>query len=180
AYTSMSDAEIEDAYFDYIQYLMGQFNPNYLVAGIEVNELYIHSPEKWEGYKALMQNVIMRIRAEHPNLEISESMTLHNLYLPDIDNQTDYLEEMTGYINAMDFVAISFYPFFKNLHTQNDFQGAFDFLHDRVNRPIAFVETCTIAEEVIDLDRLWRDTGLLDEAGDERLAWNTWGGYFTR
>ncbi|MCA1763102.1 MAG: hypothetical protein LC664_08940, partial [Flavobacteriales bacterium] len=171
---------------------------------------------------------------ENPNLHISESMTLHNLYLPDMDNQTDYLEEMTGYINAMDFVAISFYPFFKNLHTRNDFQGAFDFLHERVNRPIAFVETCTIAEdlvvpnfnlsisgseaeqniyletllenaqqrdyefviwwahrdydalwetfpsEVSDLGRLWRDTGLLDEAGDERLAWNTWGGYFTR
>lgn len=233
-YTSMSDDAIEDAYFAYLQYLILQFNPNYLVAGIEVNELYIHSPEKWEGYKDLMQAVILRVRAEYPDLQISESMTLHNLYLPDIDNPDAYLEEMVDYLNAMDFVAISFYPFFKNLHTKADFQGVFDFLHQRVNRPIAFVETCTIAEDLIvpnlnlsisgseaeqniyletllenaqaqnykfviwwahrdydalwvtfpselsDLGRLWRDTGLLDEDGNERMALNSWSVHFAK
>ena len=128
----------------------------------------------------------------------------------------------------MDFVAVSFYPFFKGQHTKEEFQQAFNFLHDKVNKPIAFVETTHIAEdlsvpafdlfiegdeceqnayleillanaqkenyefviwwaykdfdslwqtfpdEVKDVGKLWRDTGLIDENGNERKGYLTW------
>lgn len=227
-YISLSDQEIEDAYFEYIDYLIGRFNPDYLVSAIEANELYINSLDKWEGYKGLMQNVNNRISQAYPDLRISESMTLHNLYQPQVAAPETYLNEVFEYMNQMDFAAISFYPFFKNLQTQPDFQEAFDFMHERLNVPIAFAETAHIAEDLIvpnlnlsipgsqaeqdlylqtllnnaqtrnyefvmwwahrdydalwetfppelqDIGQLWRDSGILNEDGNERLSAQTW------
>ena len=73
---------------------------------------------------------------------------------PNVQNNSDdyfhaiSIEEMANYMNHMDFVAISFYTFFKDLHTAVEFQGVFDFLHSRINKPIAFVETSHIAEDL--------------------------------
>jgi len=228
AYINVNDIEIENAYFKYIQYLTDAFSPDYLVISIEVNELRLKNQSKWEGYKSLIQNVKSRVKQSYPNLKISESISLHNLYEPDISNPDEYIDEVVDYMNQMDFVAISFYPFFKNQHSKAEFQQTFDFLHSRINKPIAFVETGHLAEnlsvpnlnvsingdecgqnayletllsnaqvqdyefviwwahrdydalwqvfpeEAKDLGRLWRDTGLLDENGSERLSYATW------
>ena len=227
-YTNLNDIEIEDAYFKHIQYLVNEFTPDYLVIAIEVNELKLRSPNKWKAYKLLINNVKSRIKQLHPNLNISESISLHNLYEPDVSNPIEYINEMIDYMNQMDFVSISFYPFFKNQHTSTDFQQTFDFLNSRINKPIAFVETGNLAEdlsvpnlnisitgnqceqniyletlftnaqvenyefviwwthrdydalwetfpiEIKGLGKLWRDTGLLDENGTERMAYLTW------
>ncbi len=228
AYTNLNDIDIENAYFKHIKYLINAFSPNYLVIAIEVNELKLRSPTKWEAYKLLIGNVKTRIKQLYPNLNISESISLHNLYEPDVSNPAEYIDEMINYMNQMDFVSISFYPFFKNQSTKSDFQQTFDFLHSNINKPIAFVETTHIAEnlsvpnlnisingneceqndyletlftnaqvqnyefiiwwvhrdydalwetfptEIKDVGKLWRDTGLLDENGGERLTYLTW------
>ncbi len=147
-YTVLNDQAIEDTYFQHIDYLTDRLEPDYLVIAIEVNELRINAPSKWNAYKLLMQNVKSRIQAEYPSLHISESLTLHNLYQPDVPDPEAYLAEMLAYANAMDFVAISFYPFFKGLHTKADFQLAFDFLHAHIEPPIAFAETAHLAEDL--------------------------------
>lgn len=148
SYTNINDIDIEDAYFKHINYLVNQFEPDYLVIAIEVNELRLRAENKWDGYTLLIQNVKSRIKQLHPNLPISESISLHNLYQPEIANATEYIDEIINHMNQMDFVAISFYPFFKNQNSINDFQQTFDFLHDRINKPIAFVETCHLAENL--------------------------------
>lgn len=234
SYSNMNDTHIEDAYFKHINYLVNQFTPHYLVISIEANLLRLNAPEKWHDYTLLIKNVTTRIQQEHPNLKVSESMALHNLYNPDIPNPTEYINEMMGYMNQMDFVAISFYPFFKNLHSKSEFQAVFNFLHSNINKPIAFVETSHIAEDLIvpelnisingteteqnvyletllenaqeknyefiiwwahrdydslwetfpdelkDIGQLWRDSGLLDENGVQRLSKTTWNAYFDK
>lgn len=231
-YLNMNDVHIEDAYFKHINYLVNQFTPDYLVIAIEVNLLRINAPEKWNAYKLLIENVTSRIQQVYPDLQISESIALHNLYEPDVDNPEEYINEMTNYMNLMDYAAISFYPFFKNIHSQNEFQQVFDFLHNNITKPIAFVETSHIAEDLIvpnlnlaitgteieqnlyletllenareqdykfviwwthrdydalwetfpdelkDIGQLWRDSGLLDENGIERLSKTSWNTYF--
>ena len=228
AYSNMNDFHIEDAYFKHINYLVNQFTPDYLVIAIEVNLLRLNAEEKWDGYKLLIANVKSRIQQVYPNLLISESIALHNLYETNVPNPTAYISEMTNYMNQMDYIAISFYPFFNDLSSQSEFQQVFDFLHDNVNKPIAFVETSHIAEDLIvpnlgistpgteieqnlyletlfenareqnyefviwwtyrdydalwetfpdelkDIGQLWRDSGLLDENGNERLSKSTW------
>ena len=231
-YNVLNDQEIEDAYFKHVQYLVNAFQPDYLVIAIEVNELRIKSANKWEEYKLLMGQVKSRIKLEFPNLEISESISLHNLYQPDVPNPEIFIEEIVNYANQLEFVTISYYPFFKGHHSKTEFQQAFDFLHERINRPIAFSETGHIAEDLIvdafnlningssceqnayletlltnaqehnykfiiwwahrdfdalwetfpdevkDVGRLWRDTGLLDENAKEREGFSTWSEVF--
>jgi len=222
------DLVIEDAYFNHIQYLTDRFAPDYLIIAIEANELKMNSTEKWDDYKLLISNVKSRIRQEFPVLKISESITLHNLYQPEVSDPDDYINEIVSYANEMDFVAISFHPFFKGQHSKLDFQNAFDFLHENITRPIALAETnhlaedlsvsaydlsiegseceqnlyletlitnaqeqnyeyiiwwvhrdfyelwLTFPEELKDIGKLWRNTGLLADDGSKRAAFSTW------
>ncbi|MDH7445916.1 glycosyl hydrolase 53 family protein [Aquimarina sp. 2201CG14-23] len=233
SYTDLNDPAIENAYFKHINYLVDRFAPDYLVISIEVNELRIRAENKWNSYTSLMQNVTSRIKEIYPNLSISESISLHNLYESDeVADPTAYVNEIITHMNQMDFVAISFYPFFKNQHSKAEFQETLDFLHSNINKPIAFVETAHIAENLIvpnlglsingdeaeqnvyletlltnaqennyefiiwwahrdydalwetfpadlkDVGQLWRDTGLLDENGNQRTSNTTWDTYF--
>ena len=147
-YTALNDTEIEEAYVKHVQYIVNQLDPDYLIIAIEVNELMINAAEKWDEYKLLMANVKPRIQEEFPSLRISESITLHNLYKPDVADPEVYIEELVNYANTMDFVAISFYPYFKGLNTKEGFQDAFDFLHGKITKPIAFAETSHLSEDL--------------------------------
>ncbi len=228
-HNTMNDTIIENAYFKHLQYLITQFNPDYLVIAMEFNDLKLKSDAKWNEYKLLMANLRSRLKANYPNLQLSESVTLHNWFNPEVNNPAEYIAEIANYINQnLDFAAVSFYPFFKGEHNKSEFQQAFDFLHSHINIPIAFVETTHLAEnlsissfnvnivsssceqneyletlllnaynqnykfviwwayrdydklwetfppEIKDIGKLWRDTGLLDGAGKERLSYSTW------
>ncbi|MEM9834795.1 MAG: glycosyl hydrolase 53 family protein [Bacteroidota bacterium] len=147
-YVALNDTKIEDAYFKHLEYITNQLNPDYLLIAIEVNELLLHAPEKWDAYKLLMANVRARIKQRFPSLGISESITLHNLYKPDVTNPEEFISEIVSYTNNLEFAAISFYPFFKGLKTNQEFQEAFDFLHQKINKPIAFAETSHLSEDL--------------------------------
>ncbi len=233
-YESIGDDHIVNAYFKHVDYLVDQFDPEFLVVVIEANELLLHAPEKWEGYKSLANQVKNDLTQKYPNLTISQSVTLHNLIDPETENPNDYIDEIINHMNQMELVTISFYPFFKNLHTKSEFQEAFDLLHEKVNKPIAFVETSHLAEDLVvesfslnisgseeeqniylqtllenaqeedyefviwwahrdfdtlwetfpddvkDLGKLWRDTGLLNENGVERTSFNSWTSAFSK
>lgn len=147
-YTQLNDQHIEDAYFKHLKYIANQLNPDYLIIALEVNELLKNSPDKWDAYKLLMANVRSRLKQEFPSLSLSESITLHNYYQPDVQNPEDFIDEISDYANAMDMVTISFYPFFKGLKTKSDFQDAFDFLHEKIDIPIAIAETGHLSENL--------------------------------
>ena len=227
-YTALNDQTIEDAYFKHLSYVIDELEPDYIALAIEVNDLYKNDPQKWDEYKLLMANIRSRIRTAYPTLTITESLTLHNWYNPDVTNPQDFIDEINSYTTNLDFVSISFYPFFKGQHTKAEFQLAFDFLHSAVSKPIAFVETTHLAEDLLveglsldiksdvceqkdyletlllnahqqnylfvtwwahrdfdelwktfpenlkDLGKLWRDTGLLNESGAKRPAYKVW------
>jgi len=148
-YSSLNDVIIENAYFKHLEYLILKFNPDYLVIAMEVNELKLKSETKWAEYKTLMNNIRNRIKNVYPNIPLSESITLHNWYNPEVANQTDFILEISNYVNQnLDFAAISYYPFFKGQHMKTEFQQAFDFLHSEVTIPISFVETTHLAENL--------------------------------
>lgn len=234
SYASLNDKTIEDAYFQYLTYLVDRLQPDYLVLAMEVNELWINTNSLWNQYKLLMENIRARIKESYPGLPLSESITLHNWFNPDVTNAEEYIAELTNYIEQLDFAAISFYPFIKQLDTTNDFQEAFDFLHSKVNKPVAFVETAHLSEdlsvpsfdlfiegskceqkayvetlllnayshnyefviwwahrdydqllqsfpeELREVGSLWRDTGLLNEYGEERPSYLTWQRIFSK
>jgi hypothetical protein len=148
SYAAMNDLAIEDAYVAHLEYIVNQLNPDYLLMSIESNELLKNAPEKWSAYKLLAANVKARVQAIFPELPIAESLTLHNYFQPDVPDPEWYIDELTDYANAMDFVGISFYPFFSGLQTKEAFQSAFDFLHEQIQVPIVFSETGHLSEDL--------------------------------
>jgi hypothetical protein len=234
AYEALNDSAIENAYVDHVIYLLEAFHPNYLVIAIESNDLLVNRPDLWAGYRALMKNVRARIKELYPTILITESLTLHNWYAADVTNPNEFIAEVDELADEMDFVAVSFYPFFKGLNNRKDFQKAFDFLHEHTSKPIAFVETSHLANELTvdafnlsiesdekeqetylstlfinahnhdykfviwwahrdfdalwetfpddlkDLGKIWRDTGLLDEGGKERKSMELWREIFSK
>jgi len=147
-YAALNDTVIENAYFDHVSYLINAFHPDYLVVSIESNDLLLNNEILWDEYKALMQNIRTRIKQDYPTLKISESVTLHNWHEPEVDNPTEFIQEIDDYVAQMDFAAISFYPFFKGQHKRNQFQKSFDFLHSHTSLPISFVETNHLANDL--------------------------------
>lgn len=229
AYTALNDALIEDAYFKHLVYIVSELDPDYLVFAMEVNDLKIKSEQRWSEYRLLSENLYARLKARYPDLPMAQSVTLHNYFQPEVANPDTFIEEVSDFVNTQnDFAAISFYPFFKGLDTAAEFQQAFDFLHDKIAIPIAFVETNHIAEDLVnsalglnipgdpcgqrvylevllrnahdmeyafliwwahrdydelwetfpaqvrDVGQIWRDTGLLDEEGADRPAYEVW------
>lgn len=228
-YTNLDDAHIRDAYVKHLRYLSDRFEPDYLVAVIEANELYVNLGEQaWNDYTSLMSDVRDSLSVSHPDLPVSESVTLHNWISAEVDDEEAYQQAITQYMNQLDYAAISNYSYFNNYHSYQEFSSAFDFLNSRVNVPVAFVETTHLAndlvlesqnftitsneceqdlylqtlaenaaeedylffiwwahrdfdalwetfpEEVKELGKIWRDTGLIDEEGNERPVLDTW------
>ncbi len=138
-----------DAYFRHVDYLIDRFQPDYTVLAMEVNDLYIASEKKWNEYNILTDDIRNRVKQRYPNLLVSESVTLHNWFNPDVSDPSTYIQKINDYINQRDFAAISFYPFLMGLENKNDFQAVFDFVHDHITIPIAFVETAHIAEWLV-------------------------------
>ncbi len=228
SYTSLNDAKIVAAYLKYVTWLIEKYQPDYLLLALESNEIWINNQSLWAGYTQMMQSIRTSLKQVYPNLLVSESMTLHNLYQPQVIDVVVYQQTMINYLNQLDFAAISFYPFFKAFSNKNQFQEAFDFLHQNINTPIAFAETNHLAEDLViastntnlkgdecqqneylevlltnaqeqryrfviwwayrdydqlwatfpeelkDIGKIWRDTGLLDESGQERTSAKTW------
>lgn len=148
-YNQLNDSTIADAYFDYLDYLIEELNPSYLIAALEVNELLEKNATKWAEYKLLIAAVKERLKAKYSTLMISESITLHNWYEPGSSSLTNEQQEISNYISTQDFAAISFYPFLAGLSSEKGFNDAFFFLNKNVNIPIAFSETGHLAEDLI-------------------------------
>jgi hypothetical protein len=149
AYVSLDDSIVVSAYTQYLKYLVQQFQPDYLVLAMEVNEFKIKKPQQWAAYKSLIHSVKQDLKAVYPQLKMAESVTLHNWYQPAVTNPDEFIQEIGSYVNQQDFVAISFYPFLKGQHNSSGFRQAFSFLHGMVQKPVAFVETAHIAEDLI-------------------------------
>ncbi|HMQ06308.1 MAG TPA: hypothetical protein PKC30_03355 [Saprospiraceae bacterium] len=224
SYSNVSDSIIEHAYFLHLSHLIDEFIPDYMIISIEVNEFLLNNIQQWGEYKKLIANIRMRLKDAYPDLPLSESVTLHNWFgLPE-----DIVREISTHAQQSDFVSLSFYPYLIGLNNKNGFEEAFQLLHNRITKPIAFVETGHIAEdlelaglnflirgdicqqkdylEVLltnahqnnyefviwwthrdfdelletfpadqrEIGRIWRDTGLIDEKGNERPAFEVW------
>lgn len=144
-YSEFDDTEIEDAYFNHLVYLIEAFQPDYLVAAVEVNELKLHSPEKWDGFLNFYSAVSVRINEAYPLIPLSASVSIHNF----LDNQGTDTNGIIDFMNNQDFAAISYYPFLHNALTVADFQATFEFLHQNIQVPIAFSETGYLAEDLV-------------------------------
>jgi Glycosyl hydrolase family 53 len=222
------DPQVIRAYLNYCRRMAEFFQPDFLVTGIESNELLNNQPRQWDAYLELGRQVRHELHQRFPRLPLSESITLHKLRDRQNPKLAEYRAKIQAFVQTHDFFAVSFYPFFLGLHTEKEFAEALDDLPTFSAKPIAIAETGhpaepikirtwkldfpsdaaeqaafvrallsraqahhylfvtywtardfdelwkTFPESVKDLGALWRDTGLINEAGRPRPAYETW------
>lgn len=137
-----------DAYYTYCEKMVSLFKPDYLLIGIESNELLKKQPQLWKEYLIFSSEVFSRLKKKYPSLPISQSVTLHVLINPEVKTPTEYRRKISSFTRGFDFFGVSFYPHFLAYKTEKQFQSAFDYLHKFTRKPIAFTETANIAETV--------------------------------
>ena len=223
-----NDPALCRAYANYCRRMVEFFQPDFLVTGIEANELLNHKPGEWDAYVAMSRDIQWELRERFPRLRLSESVTLHKLLDRQNSGLAQYRAKIQQFVESHDFLAISFYPLFLGLHTEKEFSSALEFLPGFSRKPIAITETGHPAEPVHiaawkfdfptnlneqdayvkvlldqaqahhylfvtyftardfdelwktfpsavkDLGAIWRDTGLVDESGKPRPAYQTW------
>ncbi len=143
----------KDAYLNYSVEAVEFFDPDYLVIGIEVNELMHNQPDMWADYLALHQATYNSLKTRYSDLSISVSFTgMHLLegYTDATGTPEKYDEQIMALSEAMEYSDL----FCLSLHT---FISAL--LADRVittpelaqilslqSKPIAICETSYPAE----------------------------------
>ncbi|MGE5608568.1 MAG: hypothetical protein ACM359_04900 [Bacillota bacterium] len=146
---TFDDPIVRKAYLQYCRRAIEYFKPEYLAIGIEVNELYHHSPQSWASYASLHRFIYAEIKKEHPNLPICASFTVHNMLNPGWRDREQMLAAFKGLMEHNDLVAISFYPFMGGLSGQVDKSLAW--LAEQFgpyNKPYAVAEMGQLAEKL--------------------------------
>jgi hypothetical protein len=134
---------------NYVVWMTDFFRPDYLITGIESNELLNNQPAEWQHYLELSRHVRSAVKEKYPKLPVAESITLHKLREAGNRDLDGYRKTIQGFIADHDFFGVSFYPFFLGLHSPTEFAEALAFLPRFTDRPIAITETGHPAEDIV-------------------------------
>ena len=138
---SFADPIVGKAFLNYCVWMTEYFKPDYLLTGIEANELLNNSPDEWGSYVEMSRSVQAELRKRFPGLPISESVTLHKLLDKTNTGLPAYRKAIKAFVDRHDFFAVSFYPFFLGLHSSREFADSLEFLPGFSDRPIGIAET---------------------------------------
>jgi hypothetical protein len=134
------DPAVIAAYLAYCEKAVEYFQPDWLVIGIEMNEVLTSNRAAWTAYLKLHEETWRALKKKHPQLPIAASLSLHNFYKGGDATFNEWQKLDTW----NDFVAVSYYPFIAP-----DRYKPMDWLLGKVSaggKPIAFVETNDAAE----------------------------------
>jgi hypothetical protein len=134
------DPMVIAAYTAYCEKAVEYFQPDWLVIGIEMNEVLTSNRPAWTAYLRLHEETWRALKKKYPKLPIAASCSLHNFYKGGDAGFAEWQK-----LDAWnDFVAVSYYPFMAP-----DRIKPIDWLLAKVaksGKPIAFVETNDAAE----------------------------------
>src|SRR5262245_11419181 len=143
-----NDPAVKSAYLAYVRWMIDTFQPDYLLTGIETNELLNNRPATWDAYRELSDHVRAEVKKHYSDLMVAESVTLHKLLEKGNKNLADYQKAIRGFVSGHDFCAVSFYPFFLGQHKAAEFDEALQFLTTFTDKRIAIAETGHPAEDL--------------------------------
>ncbi len=144
----IDDPSYVTAFANYTVRIAERLDPDYLITGLEVNDLYLNSPEIWPAYRRFNAALTQTLKQRFPSLPMSQSVTLHNFF-SDGQGNAAHTTEVKTLLQEQDFTAVSYYPFLYGAYQdQAAYEAAFDLLDALTDKPIAFTETGNIAERL--------------------------------
>jgi len=139
---AFDDPIIMKAYLNYCLRAADFFQPDYMAIGVEVNELFHHSPGKWEAYTRLNHYVYQELKKKYPKMPVFTTFTVHSMLNPQWADREAMLAAYQGIMDSEDIIAISYYPFLD--FPRGDVNQALNWLFnsfDRFAKPYAVGET---------------------------------------
>ena len=133
---------VKEAFLNYCNRVVGFFNPDYFVIGIEVNLLMKLRPDLWDSFLELHKYVYQQLKNTYPNVPIFVSFTGMD-FIPEYSDadqvkQQQALNDMMPYT---DIFGISVYPYISSLLTDPIPSNLFDRIFSYSSKPIAICET---------------------------------------
>ena len=146
--TTFDDVNTKNAFLKYAVEAVDYFDPDYLVIGIEVNELMHNAPGLWPAYLDLHQATYNSLKALYPDLSISVSLIGMNLipgYTDATATNTKYNEQLQALTEIMvysDLYCLSLHTFLTALLADTVIgTGELDQIFSLDNKPLAICET---------------------------------------
>lgn len=145
----LGNADWAEAYARYCLWVIDRLEPDYFILGIEVNEFRANKPGKWADYTGFAQKVRAAIRAEYPDLPLSESVSLHNLLDEGSQNRQAIRADVKAHLSGLDLTTVSYYPFMRGTSDRAGFDAALNWVRDWAPAPVAISETGFPAEPLV-------------------------------
>ncbi len=138
------DPDVITAYLNYCRYMIGEFQPDFFAYGIEVNDLYLNSPDLFDNYLNFINSVYSSLKGDFPDLPVFLSFSVSEL-------TEDSLIAIEDLIPYTDYMAVSYYPYMGGITNPVDipdnwYQPLIDIAQ---GKPFAVAETGFLAETLI-------------------------------
>lgn len=124
--------------------LTSKYNPDYLTLGVEVNYYALTSPEGYEQYVKLFNEIKNSVKSTHPNIKIGLSFQLELLYGIHTEwKEENTLQALDAIVENLDYIGISTYPNFSRSSNDNSFYSLnyIDSISSSYNLPTGILET---------------------------------------
>jgi hypothetical protein len=105
---------LRQAFIDYVTYVMGAYEPDYLVLGVEINMLYERSPEQFEAFVSLYEEAHAVAKAARPSTKVFPTFQLEDLEGTLSTSHSPHWEVLDYFAGMMDVLAISTFPYLSN------------------------------------------------------------------
>jgi hypothetical protein len=138
---AFNSTEVKSSFLKYAKWMIGKFNPDYLLIGIEVNILAHNSPGEWDDYLELHQYIYAELKKLYPNLLIGISVFSPPILGHTDENQADQISALNDVLPHVDFLGVSIHPFMSVYLAEQVPPGMFDAIRSWTTKPIAITES---------------------------------------
>lgn len=112
--------DIRRSFLAYTRYVVRNYEPDYLVLGVEVNMLRDRSPEQFEAFVSLYEEAYASAKEADPEIKVFPTFQLE-----DLEGNLGFVhpprwEALDSFSGMMDVLAISTYPYLTDLRAGND------------------------------------------------------------
>jgi len=182
---SFDHPDVIDAYISHCEYMIGQFDPEFMTYTIEANLLAAIAPSLWPAYVTLAENTYGALKASHPALPLIITLQADSFHAAP-STQAGQIAQILPYT---DYIAVSTYAFTHGYTPATLPSDWFSALADLApGKPFAVGETTWPAQTItnpypVEIPATVQDQAdyvarLLSDAGDLDAVFVNW--FFTR
>ncbi len=140
-----NDSSVQIAYLHYVERIISEMKPDYLLIGVEVNLLQRCKDNSWNDYLELHRSIYRSVKQKHPALPVMASVVCTSYFagMGSEDDPVSQRKELKKLLPYVDVVGFSVHPFMsawtvERIPDQKFFQDLFSLAE---GKPFAITES---------------------------------------